>query len=190
MLPGDEEAGRRFLDAVVRFVDGTDDTTAMVERGIAAAREAADGLIANGRTVLEAIDRMAPTLPTGAAERAKVRAAKRKLARAMDASAAILATITPSPPAGRPAPRSDAPVVPLPAVEMGPWLPWGPVADRAWLAAVVGTYAPGPSWTTEAGTCIACYGRGVAYTPAHERWRVFVCEVDRGHAAVQLRAAL
>ena len=78
----------------------------------------------------------------------------------------------------------------IPALELGPWLPWGAAPDAAWLSAVVGAYRPGPSWSAIAGACLACGGEGIVYTPGHERWRVFVCESDRGHAAIQLRADL
>lgn len=77
----------------------------------------------------------------------------------------------------------------IPAIELGPWLPWGRVPDRAWLAAVVGGYTPS-TWSTSSGECLACGGRGIAYTPGHERWQVFVCEANRAHAAIQLRGDL
>lgn len=197
MLPGDEQAARAFLETVASNVDRIEATGASIRGNVeqlreamATARSTTDASIEGVRGILAELDRVKPTLLASGTDPAELRRVRRKLSRVLDASAALLATITPSPPAGRPAPRSDAPVVPLPAVEMGPWLAWGPVADRAWLAAVVGAYAPGPSWSIAPGTCLACGGQGIAYVPAHERWRVFVCEIDRGHAAIQLRAAL
>ena len=77
----------------------------------------------------------------------------------------------------------------IPAIELGPWLAWGRVPDRAWLAAVVGAFNPS-TWTTLAAECAVCSGRGIAYTPSHERWQVFVCPANRAHAAVRLRGDL
>ncbi len=77
----------------------------------------------------------------------------------------------------------------IPAIELGEWLPWGSVPDRAWLGAVVGAYNPS-TWSAVAGECLACGGRGFVYSPGHQRWEAFVCQENRAHAALRLRGDL